>query len=235
MMRSGFLSVARIAKADPEAFNAPAHNAMYEAKHALVMQFAKIDAQWSLGALHDQRLRQLAAYWEGLRCGRAAPSREDVDPAQMAPLLPYVFMADVLPLDFRFRLAGTHFFDATGSDPTGKPIAEVFPADYRDEVRLHWREAVEQVRPKVGSGDLWVRGKDHLRWEGVVLPLASDRGVVDILLGGFITALIAPEPPRPCLEADAELIVPADERSRRAVPPAPAADRAMRGGLRRTC
>lgn len=109
----------------------------------------------------------------------------------MKHLLPYVFMVDVLrSLDFRFRLAGTHFFDATGSDPTGKLISEVFPDDYCDEVRFHWREAVEQMRPKMGSGVLWGCGRDHLRWEGLVLPLSSERGAV--LLGGFVTAVIAP-------------------------------------------
>jgi hypothetical protein len=90
-----------------------------------------ISADWRMETLRDSRLRKLVAQWERMRRHRVLPTRRDVDPAEFADILPYVFMVDVLrdPLDFRFRLAGTNFREVAGLEVTGKRIAEVFPDD----------------------------------------------------------------------------------------------------------
>src|SRR5437763_1331922 len=64
-----------------------------------------------------------------VRNSRRMPSRGDINPAHIPRLLPFVFLAEVLerPRDFRYRLAGTHFREFVGIEPTGRRIAEVFP------------------------------------------------------------------------------------------------------------
>lgn len=49
-----------------------------DTKRSSNMHAAKIGTSWSFDTLRDERLRQLAAYWESLRHGRAVPCRTDV-------------------------------------------------------------------------------------------------------------------------------------------------------------
>jgi hypothetical protein len=147
-----------------------------------------IAVNWDMNAALDQRLRQIHAYWKS-RCGaRQMPSRSDLDPVDVPALLPFIFLADVLndPRDFRFRLAGTHFRDFTGIEFTGRTIGEVFPPDFNAEVLYHWSNCVERRAPVVGSGRMWVPDREHVTWEGIVLPLSPDGTTVNMLLGGGV-------------------------------------------------
>jgi len=148
---------------------------------------ATIETYTSLDALRDGHLRQLADYWTALRGGRVAPAKSEIDPADIAPLLPYVFFAEAigLPPDFRFRLAGSHLRDVTGNELTGKLLDEVFPPDFADEVRVRWRQAIAEVRPLVGRSKLWIKDRQHVNWESVVLPVTRHGSAIDLLLGGF--------------------------------------------------
>ena len=116
------------------------------------------------------------------------PARSDIDPVDVPRLLPFIFLVDVLndPRDFRFRLAGTHFRNFAGTEVTGRLIGEVFPPEFNAEVLYHWSNCVDRQAPVVGSGKLWVPDRDHVEWEGVVLPLSPDGTSVNMLLGGVI-------------------------------------------------
>lgn len=117
------------------------------------------------------------------------PSRADIDPARVPPrLLPFLCLVEVLdnPRDFRFRLAGTHFREFIGIEATWRRIAEVFPPAFCREVHYHWNSCVEHRAPKLGRGRLWVPGKSHIGWEGVVLPLSPDDDQVNMLVGGVV-------------------------------------------------
>jgi hypothetical protein len=146
-----------------------------------------ITADWDMGKLREPLLRDLHAYWSALRGNRPLPARADIDVVEIPTLLPYVFLIDVLAEshDFRFRLAGTHFGETTGQEVTGKRIAEVFPQQFGDEVRRIWSKAVEERRPVLGHGNLWISGREFVKWEGVVLPLACDQ-TINMLLGGIV-------------------------------------------------
>jgi len=59
--------------------------------------------------------RQLYAYWDGIRNGRIAPRRFEIEPARIASLLPETFIAECTGLlGFRFRLAGTKICEHFG-------------------------------------------------------------------------------------------------------------------------
>jgi hypothetical protein len=158
---------------------------------------SKITADWGLAVVNDKRLRQLHAYWKKLCGDRRMPSREDVDPLDIPGLLPIVFLVEVLdhPLDFRFRLAGTHFCEFAGEEVSGKLIGQIFPRDFCAEVWTHWASCVEQKQPKSAFGQLWVPGRDYIHWEGIVLPLSPDGIAVNMFLGGCIfTSSVTREP-----------------------------------------
>jgi hypothetical protein len=142
---------------------------------------------WDTTAARDRRLQQAYQYWDTKRSGRRMPARPDIDPTDIPRLMPFLFLIDVLdPLDFRYRLAGTHFAEWVGINPTGRLIGDVFPPEFASEVHYHWSSCVERKAPKLGIGHLWLPEREFVNWEGVVLPLSPDDGTVTMLLGAVV-------------------------------------------------
>jgi hypothetical protein len=102
--------------------------------------------------------------------------------------LQFIFLVDVLDdaRDFRFRLAGTHLRDSLGIELTGRLIGEVFPPEFNAEVQYYWSECVKRRAPAVGSGKLWIAGRETVEWEEILLPLSPPNESVNMLLGGGI-------------------------------------------------
>jgi hypothetical protein len=147
-----------------------------------------VTVNWDINAALDHRLHQIHAYWKSCCRGRRMPARSDIDPVDVPALLPFIFLVDVLsdPRDFRFRLAGTHFRTFAGTEVTGRLVGDVFPPEFNAEVLYHWNNCVERQELAVGSGKLWVPERDHVEWEGIILPLSPDGTTVNMLLGGVI-------------------------------------------------
>jgi hypothetical protein len=152
-----------------------------------------ITAEWDVLNFQEPILQQLYEYWRRQRGARAMPARPDIDVAEIPALLPYIFIIDVLksPRDFRFRVAGTHIRQALGEELTGRHVADAFPPEFGGEVKAIWSQVADQRTPVRGWGDLWVPGKEFLKWEGVAMPLSSDNAAVNMLLGGVIFPQIA--------------------------------------------
>lgn len=69
-------------------------------------------------------LRELHLYWVTKRGLRIAPSRAEMRPEEIAPLLPYVYIVDIIdrPRRFRFRLVGTRVVEGYGEDVAGRQL-----------------------------------------------------------------------------------------------------------------
>ena len=157
---------------------------------------ALISVSSEISAASDRRLHELHDYWNSRIGNHPMPSRADIDPLDIPTLLPHIFLVDILenPRDFRFRLAGTNFREFAGTEVTGRRIGEVFPPAFNAEVHHHWSKCVEEGQLAVGSGKLWIAERDHVVWEGVVLPLSRDPAQVDMLLGGVVFKLLNAPP-----------------------------------------
>jgi hypothetical protein len=154
-----------------------------------------IAAEWGVLNLREPVLKRIHDYWRS-QCGsRALPARQDIDAAEIPTLLPYLFVVDVMekPRDFRFRVAGTHMRDALGDELTGRHITDAFPPEFGAEVKAIWSQVVDEREPVRGWGDLWVPGREFVKWEGLAMPLSADGESVNILLGGVIFPQIAPK------------------------------------------
>lgn len=120
-------------------------------------------------------------YWEGLRRGRAAPSRHDVDPADIKELLPGIVLIDIVsfPDEMRYRLVGTAAASVRSRDPTGRLVTEVYSATELPDVVENYRLVIEEMRP-VFDWD-GVRSDHNARGERetLMLPLSSDGISVD--------------------------------------------------------
>lgn len=156
-----------------------------------------ISTDWDLLEFQELVLQDLLGYWNKCRGARAVPARADIDVTEVPVLLPYIFIIDVFdgPRDFRFRVAGTHIRDALGEEITGKHIGEVFPPEFGAEVYSIWSHVIDDRRPVRGTGDLWIPGREFVKWEGLAMPLSSDGDGVNMLLGGVVFHQIAHKRP----------------------------------------
>ena len=66
------------------------------------------------------RYLDLYSYWLSKRNGRIMPARGDIDPAELAKLLPFLCIVDKAAGEFRFRLMGTGVVRDLGRDLTGE-------------------------------------------------------------------------------------------------------------------
>jgi len=133
-------------------------------------------------------LRQAYAYWDAKRNGREMPARRDLDPAEMVPLLPYLVLMDVQhaakpgwPLDFRYRLIGTHADLMMNGRYTGKSMSDL---PHQQPGSRIWEslEAVTLARvPRVNRVPYVGPHKDFISVVDMVMPLSSDGATVDML------------------------------------------------------
>lgn len=131
--------------------------------------------------------RMLWRYWEGLRAGRSAPERRDLDLKHLRHLVPYLFIAERLRADggFVWRLAGTGLCDLHRRELTGSDLLS------------GWDEFERSVMQRFLSGVISSHKKAVLRLtyetdrgqqfgaEMLALPLIAADGVTTHILGGL--------------------------------------------------
>jgi hypothetical protein len=132
-------------------------------------------------------LLELAEYWRSKCSGRRLPGRAAIDPAEIRPHLPWMFMADVIDggADYRYRLLGTSIVSVNYRDVTGRSFRELYgdPAKLA-AARLGFDRAVATGAPAFTRGRAFWRPDwafDH--FEAVCLPLARDGITIDIVFG----------------------------------------------------
>ena len=77
--------------------------------------------------------RHLFSYWNGLRGGRDAPGRQEIELRALAPILPWLGIVErqARPRRHRWRLVGTGIGRLWGSGLTGAAVAADWPEVYR--------------------------------------------------------------------------------------------------------
>ncbi len=144
--------------------------------------------------IDDPHLKFLYEYWSGKRRGRRMPSRTDIDPLEVkGAIWPHMMMLDVVgegeAVRFRYRRIGAVFYNALGSDPTGKFIDEVLPdkTGYQQYILGIYREIVEKKRPMYTENIFELTGQmAPMLTKRLSLPLSSDDATVNMVLAGHI-------------------------------------------------
>jgi hypothetical protein len=131
----------------------------------------------------DSDLRFVLDYWFAKRGNRLAPARADIDPVDIAPVLPRVMLVDVStdPVDFRFRLAGTGLFKIHGAELTNKRALDLEPPAYGALIHRLYCDALERRAPLVHRLliECETRRSAYLR---ITLPLSEDGAAINRLL-----------------------------------------------------
>jgi hypothetical protein len=131
----------------------------------------------------DADLRFARDYWFEKRAGRLAPTRADIDPIDIGPILPQVMLVDVStdPVDFRFRLAGTGLFKIHGAELTNKRALDLEPPAYGALIHRLYCDALARRAPIVHRLliECETRRCAYLR---IILPLSEDGEAINRLL-----------------------------------------------------
>ncbi len=143
---------------------------------------------------HDRRLREMQAYWDGKRQGRAMPARADVSPAEIVSHLPSVFLVNVAPPmlnpeDFTVRLMGTALNELFAHDFTGKSFAEVLSAKPSSAFCKLFGIVAQLRRPiRIYGHARFAPGGQVTEVEGVLLPLSGQDGgnTVGLVMGELV-------------------------------------------------
>jgi hypothetical protein len=140
-------------------------------------------------SIDDPSLGRLFDYWQGKRHGRFAPSRLDIDPAELKFILPFLYLIDVVgsPPRFRFRLAGTGIVKEYGAEITGKFTDEIDLNEHQRAFVAEYNRVVGDGKPASSRGNSARRNGWRLTYEHLVLPLSTNGQTVDILLAAAIT------------------------------------------------
>lgn len=146
---------------------------------------------FGLEHLPDHKLQRLFAYWQTLGGEGRIPSRCDIDPVDIPDLLPNIFLLDVVgdAEDFVFRLAGTLVEDAFSMSLRGRSIAEIQRQAGTEIPVAHHIEVARGGGPRYREGKMLVAGREHWKTQRLLLPLASDGQVIDVLMGGAVFLL----------------------------------------------
>ncbi len=134
-------------------------------------------------------IKEVEAYWDGLRNGRPVPKRSEIDPRGIERALENAFIIErIAPGMARFRLAGMHLNDMMGMETRGMPFTSFFTAEGRKDAS----KVLEAVFDNPAIAEISVTaetgiGKPELHGRLIILPLKSDLGDVSRALGVFAT------------------------------------------------
>jgi len=125
-------------------------------------------------------------YWKRKSGDRPMPSRGDIDPAEIAKILPHVFLLDVRhqPLDFRYHLVGTKMDEHMLGRYTGLWMSQIEHQRAPSRIWSNCRRVAQEGLPLSGDTPYIGKNKAFLTTEDLIMPLSDDGGSVDML---FVT------------------------------------------------
>ena len=136
--------------------------------------------------------RQLYAYWDRVRNGRAAPRRFEIEPSKIAAILPETFIVEGADLlGYRFRLAGTRICEQFGRELRGADLLSLWDAAGRDALSSLLRNVFEEAAVGYGRFRAYTGSDRQAGFELLLLPLIHTGNAINRILG----AITAIEPP----------------------------------------
>jgi len=134
-------------------------------------------------------LRQVEAYWQGLRDGDHIPLRSQIDPRGIESALENAFLMErIAPTMAKIRVAGTHLNDLMGMQVAGMPLSSLIAPSERE--RFGQGVANLFADPAIVRMDLTAEtgfGKPDMEASLILLPLRSDFGDLTRGLGALVT------------------------------------------------
>ncbi len=137
------------------------------------------------------RFRRLADYLAAKAPPGKLPGRQHIDPIELRDLLPWLMLVDVVreadgAHRYRIRLVGTEVVAIQGSDGTGKFVDAILTAEEGAAVIAGYDEILRSKEPQYRKAVVATPGRDHVPYQRIAFPLASDGEHVDMLMFAFV-------------------------------------------------
>jgi hypothetical protein len=118
-------------------------------------------------------VRRLHTWWEERRFDSDTPDRSDLQPEDLKPLLPCIFIADAEhePFRVRYRLVGTRAAEITGFDISGRYLDELLSAESDQPWMDHYKTAYITRRPLLGATTVPTSAGHLFTYEFGIFPL----------------------------------------------------------------
>jgi hypothetical protein len=118
--------------------------------------------------------KELFGYWRGLKAGRSAPERNEVDFGAIRHLLADVFILRVDPLGrFPVEISGTRVNAYWLDEQKGRPFLDMWEARDRRSILDALEAVATQARPAVIEAKCSAGDYERLDLELVMLPLSE--------------------------------------------------------------
>ena len=116
--------------------------------------------------------RELFTYWDGLRGGRTAPERSDIDPADIHQILGDTFILEFQnDEDLLFRLAGTRLCGSFCRELKGRNFLDIWNREDLSSIKLLLTAVAEDEAAAVIGFEGATDRDQTLDFEAVLLPL----------------------------------------------------------------
>jgi hypothetical protein len=128
---------------------------------------------------------KLDAYWNEIRNARPYALRADVNPAAIAPILPFVFMLDALDSALPFRLAGTGLCELHGGELRHHDFASLWETSSGQKANAMAQATAKTFQPveirAVATSQEGLQAKVRL----VLYPVSTSGETVERLIGAL--------------------------------------------------
>jgi hypothetical protein len=117
----------------------------------------------------------LYRYWESRRGNRPMPTRRDINPAEILPLLPHIALIEADRGAYRWRLMGSHIADDLGCDLTGQPFGQnIRPQLFVSAMTATFDRVLDQSQPVFELSIYTTAAERTQHVSRLLLPLAAD-------------------------------------------------------------
>lgn len=143
----------------------------------------------------SQMIPGIVAHWDSLRGAREMPRRDEIDPLNLRPWLPYISIVEIhhAPFRVRYRLVGTEVARIIGEDFSNRWLDETgWTAESITLNAMLYSRVVEARQPLYGLSTVEYGARPDLVFEWVLLPLSDDGVTVTHCLSLDDLTTIAP-------------------------------------------
>lgn len=133
-------------------------------------------------------LRSLFDYWNKKRGKQRFILRSELEPGEITPLLPLVFILEVQrePRRYLIRLMGTEIATRLGGDYTGQYMDELDFGAAKKQVLVGYDHVVDYAEPHLSFSEFTKSGRGRIQAERLALPMSTDGLTIDLILGSVI-------------------------------------------------
>jgi len=139
--------------------------------------------------MKQRTLQILYAYWDGLRAGRVAPLRLEIDPARLGSILPEIFLLERTDAaTYCYRLAGTRLCEMFGTELRGSNFLDGWSASDRAVLAGDLKLTCEEGAATLLTVETGADSVRRVELEAILLPLMHADSMAGRVIGAMSPA-----------------------------------------------